>query len=80
MHPINRSVSTPLHVASEQTDVVNLNRRIDRNRAFLDDLKGSKPFQNLLILMRQAAVSEVRLLGFLIGRSSLEECLGEKNG
>jgi hypothetical protein len=56
---------------------MHLKSRIEENRPFLDELKGSKSFQNLLILMRKAAVPEERLLGFLIGKASLEECWGE---
>ncbi|MCD6026588.1 MAG: hypothetical protein K0R08_1107 [Solimicrobium sp.] len=79
MQPINRLANTNHNVTSDQTDVVNLNSRIDKNRPFLEDLKASQPFQDLLVLMRQAAVPEQRLLEFLTGKISLEECLGEKN-
>jgi uncharacterized protein YjbI with pentapeptide repeats len=78
MQSINRSVNTSFHVISDPTDVENLNTRIEENRLFLDELKANKPFQNLLFLMHKAAVSEQRLLNFLMGNASLEECFGEK--
>jgi uncharacterized protein YjbI with pentapeptide repeats len=78
MQPVNITVTTSLFVTPNEEDIVNLKSRIDKDRAFLDDLKASKPFQNLLILMRRHAVPNERLLGFLTGKISLEECLGKK--
>ncbi|MCD6026592.1 MAG: putative low-complexity protein [Solimicrobium sp.] len=78
MQSVNRSVSTKHPIVSEQTDVINLNSRIGKNRTFIEDLKANPSFQNLLILMQQAAVPKEQLLKFLTGRASLEECWGEK--
>ncbi|MCD6027267.1 MAG: pentapeptide repeat protein [Solimicrobium sp.] len=78
MQPINRSVTGNLHINSNQADVVNLKSRIEENRLFFDNLKNSKPFQNLLILMREADVPDECLSDFLMGKCSLETCLGEK--
>jgi uncharacterized protein YjbI with pentapeptide repeats len=78
MQSIPLSVNNNFHASLDQTEVVNLNNRMENNRALLNDLKASKPFQNLLILMRKAAVPDERLLDFLTRKASLETCFGDK--
>jgi uncharacterized protein YjbI with pentapeptide repeats len=78
MQPISRSVTTNFPIISDQTDVANLNNRINKNRAFLEALKADRPFQNLLVLMRKGDVCDERLLDFLMGVSSLEWCRSKR--
>ncbi|MCD6026899.1 MAG: hypothetical protein K0R08_1418 [Solimicrobium sp.] len=60
--------------------VMNLEKRIDDNRLFLESLKRDSGFQNTLTLMHKAGVPEEQLLKFLTGKVSLEECLGKRTG
>ncbi|MCD6026499.1 MAG: hypothetical protein K0R08_1018, partial [Solimicrobium sp.] len=57
------------------SNVFNLEKRIEDNRSFLDGLKRDRGFQNTLTFMDRKGVPEEQLLKFLIGKASLEECL-----
>jgi uncharacterized protein YjbI with pentapeptide repeats len=61
-----------------EADLVNLRSRIEKNCAFLDELKKNTRFQNVLILMRKMAISNELLFSFLSGQSSLQQLLGEE--
>jgi hypothetical protein len=66
--------SNPTVIESD-SHVINLKKRIDENCHFLDELKKDRQFQNLLTLMRKAAIPEKLLLNFLIGWAPLQDCL-----
>ncbi|MCD6027687.1 MAG: hypothetical protein K0R08_2206 [Solimicrobium sp.] len=58
--------------------VVNIKKRITEKQSLLNDLKSNPRFQNVLILMRESAVSDSLILEFLTGKASLEECFGKE--
>ncbi|MCD6025767.1 MAG: hypothetical protein K0R08_286 [Solimicrobium sp.] len=73
------SVSQSSGVApSSSPNVDNINRRIEENRQQVEDLKATQTFQNILTLMRKAAVGDEQILNFLTGKVSLEKCLGKE--
>jgi hypothetical protein len=55
-----------------------LELRISENRQLLLGLEEDSKFQNIMIFMLQEVICDEKILSFLTGQVSLEECLGKK--
>ncbi|MCD6025482.1 MAG: hypothetical protein K0R08_1 [Solimicrobium sp.] len=59
----------------DDVHVINLKKRIEQNRPLIESLKRDRGFQNALNLLRRESIPDRKLLDFLTGKASLEECV-----
>lgn len=74
MSPINSPVTSARPLSGSNPHTINLERRLEENRPFVDSLKEDPLFQNVLTLMRRFAVPETLLFRFVTGKAHLELC------